>query len=61
MWAQLEHGHCTAHSTVLAAPPAMGNDKTAVGLDLINEGVLQRGRAGMAGQRSKSQDVKSIW
>ena len=60
--AQLEHGHCTARSTVLAAPPAMGKDKsgkrgqTAVGLDPINEGVqpdvLQRGRAGVAHQRS---------
>ena len=62
MMAQLEHGHCTARSTVLAAPPAMVKDKsgeggqTAVGLDPINEGVqpdvLQRGRAGMARQRS---------
>ena len=58
MMAQLEHGHCTARSTVLAAPPARVKDKsgkrgqTAVGLDPINEGVqpdvLQRGRAGMA-------------
>ena len=36
--------------------------KTAVGLDPINEGVqpdvLQRGRSGMARQRSKSQDVR---
>ena len=58
MMAQLEHGHCTARSTVLAAPPAMVKDKsgeggqTAVGLDPINEGVqpdvLQRGWAGMA-------------
>ena len=62
MMAQLEHGHCTAHSTVLAAPPAMVKDKsgegshTAVGLDPINEGVqpdvLQRGRTGMARQKS---------
>ena len=69
MMAQLEHGHCTARSTVLAAPPAMVKDKsgeggqTAVGLDPINEGVqpdvLQRGRAGMARQRSKSQDVRT--
>ena len=69
MMAQLEHGHCTARSTVLVAPPAMVKDKsgeggqTAVGLDPINEGVqpdvLQRGRAGMARQRSKSQDVVS--
>ena len=69
MMAQLEHGQCTAHSTVLAAPPAMVKDKsggggqTAVGLDPINEGVqpdvLQRGRAGMARQRSKSQDVRT--
>ena len=69
MMAQLEHGHCTAHSTVLVAPPAMVKDKsgeggqTAVGLDPINEGVqpdvLQRGRAGMARQRSKSQDVRT--
>ena len=69
MMAQLEHGHCTARSTVLAAPPAMVKDKsgeggqTAVGLDPTNEGVqpdvLQRGRAGMARQRSKSQDVRT--
>ena len=69
MMAQLEHGHCTARSTVLAAPPAMVKDKsgeggqTAVGLDPINEGVqpdvLQRGRAGMARQRSKSHDVRT--
>ena len=36
--------------------------QTAVGLDPINEGVqpdvLQRGRSGMARQRSKSQDVR---
>ena len=67
--AQLEHGYCTARSTVLAAPSAMVKDKsgegghTAVGLDPINEGVqpdvLQRGRAGMAYQRSKSQDVRT--
>ena len=67
--AQLEHGHCTARSTVLAAPPAMVKDKsgeggqTAVGLDPVNEGVqpdvLQRGRTGMARQRSKSQDVRT--
>ena len=69
MMAQLEHGHCTACSTVLAAPPAMVKDKsgeggqTAVGLDPINEGVqpdvLQRSRAGMARQRSNSQDVRT--
>ena len=69
MMAQLEHGHCTARSTVLAAPPAMVKDKsgeggqTAVGLDRINEGVQpdvqQRGRAGIARQRSKSQDVRT--
>ena len=69
MMAQLEHGHCTAHSTVLAAPPAMLKDKsgeggqTAAGLDLINEGVqpdvLQRGWTGMARQISKSQDVRT--
>ena len=65
MMAQLEHGHCTARSTVLAAPPAMVKDKsgeggqTAVGLDPINEGVLQRDRAGMARQRGKSQDVRT--
>ena len=38
-------------------------DQTAVGLDPINEGVkpdvLQRGRAVMARQRSKSQDVRT--
>ena len=64
MMAQLEHRHCTSRSKVLAAPPAMVKDKsgeggqTAVGLYPINEGVqpdvLQRGRAGMARQRSKS-------
>ena len=47
MMAQLEHGHCTARSTVLAAPPVMVKYKsgeggqTAVGLDPINEGVQQ--------------------
>ena len=39
--------------------------QTAVGLDPINEGVqpdvLQRGRAGMARQRSKSQDVRNCY
>ena len=69
MMAQLEHGHCTARSTVLAAPSAMVKDKsgeggqTAVGLDPINEGVqpdvVQQGRAVMAGQRSLSQDVRT--
>ena len=69
MMAQLEHGHYTARSTVLAAPPAIVKDKsgeggqTAVGLDPLNEGVqpdvLQRGRAGMARQRNKSQDVRT--
>ena len=69
MMAQLEHGHCTARSTVLAAPPAMVKDKsgeggqTVVGLDPVNEcvqpDVLQRGRAGMACHRSKSQDVRT--
>ena len=69
MMAQLKRGHCTARSTVLAAPPAMVKDKsgeggqTAVGLDPINEGVqsyaLQRGWAGMAHQRSKSHDVRA--
>ena len=60
----------TVHPVVvLAAPPAMVKDKsgeggqTAVGLDPINEGVqpdvLQRGRAGMTRQRSKSQDVRT--
>ena len=67
MMAQLKCGHCTAHSTLLAAPPAMVKDKngegcqTAVGLDQINEGVqpdvLQRGRACMARQISKSHDM----
>ena len=37
--------------------------QTAVGLDQINEGVqpdvLQRGRAGVAHQRSKSHDVRT--
>ena len=65
MMAQLKRGHCTTRSTV----PAMVKDKsgeggqTAVGLDPINEGVqpdvLQRVRAGMACQRSKSQDVRT--
>ena len=69
MMAQLEHGHCTARSTVLAAPPAMVKDKsgeggqTAIGLDPIYEcvqpDVLQRGRAGMERQRKKSQDVRT--
>ena len=69
MMAHLKRGQCTVRSTVLAAPPAMVKDKsgeggqTAVGLDPINEGmqpdVLQRGRAGMACQRSKSQDVRA--
>ena len=69
MMAQLEHGHCTSRSTVLAAPPAIVKDKsgeggqTAVELDPINEGVqpdvLQRGRAGMTRQRSMSQDVRT--
>ena len=54
MVVHLKRGHCTARSTVLAAPPAMVNDKSgeggqaAVGLDPINDGVkpdvLQRGR-----------------
>ena len=66
--AQLKRGHCTTRSTVLAAPPAMVKDNseegshTVVELDPINEGVqpdvLQRGRSGMARQRSKSQDVR---
>ena len=67
----LEHGHCTARSTDLTAPSASVKDRsgegglTAVGLDPINEGeggqpdVLQRVRAGMARQISKSQDVKN--
>ena len=68
MMAQLEHGHCTARSTVLAAPPAIWlksgeRGQTAVGLDPINEGVqpdvLQRGRAGLARQRSKSHGVRT--
>ena len=68
MMAQVGHGHCTTRSTVLAAPPAMVKDKngggqTAVGLDPINEGVqpdvLQRGLAGMARQRNKSQDART--
>ena len=70
MMAQLEHGHCKARSTVLADPPAIIKDKsgeggqTAVVLDPINESVqpdvLQRGRAGMARQRSKSHDVRTV-
>ena len=69
MMTQLKRGHCTTRSTVLAASPDMVKDKsgeggqTAVGLDPINEGVqtdvLQLGRAGMARQRSKSQDVRA--
>ena len=69
MMAQLEHAHCTARSTVLVAPPGIVKDKsgeggqTAVGLDPINEGVqldvLQRRWAGIASQRSKSQDVRT--
>ena len=44
MMAQLEHRHCTARITVLAAPPDMVKDKsgeggqTAVRLHPINEG-----------------------
>ena len=67
MMAQLEHVHCTARNTVLAAPPAMVKDnsgeggQTEVGLDPLNEGVqpdvLQLGPASMARQRNKSQDV----
>ena len=41
----------------------IGGGQTAVRLDPINEGVqpdvLQRGRAGMARQRNKSQDVRT--
>ena len=69
MMEKLKRGHCTSRSTVLAAPPAMAKDKsgeggqTAVRLDSINDGVqpdvLQRGRAVMARQRSKSQDVRA--
>ena len=72
MMAQLKRGHCTARSTFLAAPPAIVKDKsggggqTAVGRNPINEGVpphlLQRGRAVMTRQRSKSPDVRAaIW
>ena len=45
MMAKLKRGHCTARSTVLAAPPAIVKDKrgeggqTAVGLDPITDGV----------------------
>ena len=56
---------------VLATPPVMIKDKsgggqTAVGLDPINDGVqpdiLQRDRAVMTCQRSKSHDVRaSTW
>ena len=70
MMAQLEHGHCIARSTVLAARPAMVKDKsgeggqTAVGLDPINEGVqldvLQRGRAGMTRQRNGHGGMQHI-
>ena len=69
MMAQLKRGHCTARTTVLVAPPAMVKDKsgggqTAVRLDPINEDVqpdvLQRGQAGMACQRSKSENVNSM-
>ena len=64
MTEKLKRGNFTARSTVLTTPTAMVKDKsgegghTTVGLDPINEGVqsdvLQRGRAGMAWQRSKS-------
>ena len=67
MMAQLQRGQYTARSSVLAAPPAMVKDKSgeggqaAVGLDQINEGVqpdvLQRSRAGMARQISKSHGM----
>ena len=67
---KLKRGPCTARRTVLAAPPAMVKYKsgeggqTAVGLYLINDGVqpdvMQQGRAVMACQRSKSQDVRSM-
>ena len=68
MMTQLKYGRCTARSTVLVAPPVMVKEKsrggqTAVGLDQINDGVqpdvLQRGRAVMSCQRSKSQDVRA--
>ena len=45
MMVELKRGNCTAHSTVLATPPAMVKDKsgvggqTAVGLDQIYDGV----------------------
>ena len=63
MMAQLEHGHCTARSTVLAAPPAMVKDKsgeggqTAVGLDPFNEDLCTTGctaaRSGWYGMPKK--------
>ena len=66
---KLKRGHCIAWSTVRAAPPIMVKDKsgegghTAVGLDPISDCVqpdaLQQGRAVMACQRSKSQDVSA--
>ena len=67
MMAQLKRRHCTARSTVLAAPPALAKyqsegDQTSVSLDAIKgvqPDVLQRGRAGMARQTSKSQYVRA--
>ena len=68
MMAKLKRGHYTVHSTVLAAPPATVKDKggeagDCSGLDQIIDGVqpdvLQRGRAVMACQGNKSQDVRA--
>ena len=60
---ELKRGHCTARSTILAAPPAMVKDRsgeggqTAVRSNLIYDGVqpdvLQRGLAVMACRRYK--------
>ena len=67
--AKLKCAHCTARSTVLAAPPAMVKDKsgrgqTEVGLDPFNDGVqsdvLQRGRAVMACRRTDTWNVSSM-
>ena len=63
MRVELNRGHCTTRSTVVAAPPAMGKDKnggqTAVGLDPIYDGVqpvvLQRGLAVVAEESHKRE------
>ena len=63
---ELKRGHCAVRSTILAAPPAIiedksGGDQIEVGLDPIYDGVqpdvMQRCRAVMTCRRSKSQEV----